>query len=130
MPSGQIELVDISRLTPIEGYGPKRALWLKDKILSEGTWSVPLKVERSRFLIMDGHHRFEAAKSLGLRRIPAQLFSYTDVEVYSLRKNIEVTPQVIFNNHDNGVIFPYKTAKHVFPTAPSNFEGVELNALR
>jgi L-serine kinase (ADP) len=128
--SAPIELIEVARLRPIEGHGPKRALWLEDKILSEGTWSVPLKIEGTRGLIMDGHHRFEVAKALGLKRVPAQIYSYEHIHVFSLRPNITVTPEVIYDNYEKGIIFPYKTAKHVFPQDANNFQGVDLNDLR
>lgn len=126
----QIEFLEVSALSPIEGHGPKRAEWLKDKILAERAWLVPLKVERSRRLIMDGHHRFEVAKALGLQRVPAYVFSYDEVEVFSLRPKIPVSAEIIYQNHGLGVIFPYKTAKHRFPDFACTFEGVPLDELR
>lgn len=125
-----IHLVETRDLSPIEGFGPKRVVWLKKKILDEGVWTVPLKVENTHKLVMDGHHRFEVAKALGLRFVPAELFSYDDVEVYSLRKSIVVTPEVILSNAKNEVIFPYKTAKHRFPDTKMTFEGIPLDELR
>ena len=125
-----VTFVDVADLCAIEGHGPKRVLWLKDKIEAEGVWTVPLKVERSRYLVMDGHHRFEVAKAMGLARVPAELFTYDEVEVWTLRPKIEVTGEIILRNHDESVIFPYKTAKHGFPEGEPEFEGVPLDDLR
>ena len=121
--------VDVSALSPIEGYSPKRVIWLKDKIEKEGIWTTPLKVEKTKFLVMDGHHRFEVAKALGLRCVPAVFFTYDEVEVWSLRPKHEVTGKIILQNHEVGVTFPYKTAKHGFPEKVNNFEGVPLDEL-
>ena len=126
----ELRLIEVARLRPLEGHGPKRVLWLRDKILSEGVWRVPLCVEASRHLVMDGHHRFEVARLLGLSRVPAHVFTYDMVEVYSLRPNIPVSPEIIFANDDAGVLFPYKTAKHRFPEIKDTFEGIALNALK
>jgi hypothetical protein len=114
----------------IEGHGPKRVIWLKSKIEAEGVWTKPLKVEKTKYLIMDGHHRFEVAKTMGLQRIPAEFFGYEEVDVWSLRPTIKVTPEVIMRNHVEGKIFPYKTAKHSFPERMLSFEGVQLDELR
>ena len=125
-----IAFVDVASLSAIEGHGPKRVLWLKNKIETEGLWTVPLKVEKTKHLVMDGHHRFEVAKAMGLRRVPAELFTYDEVEVWSLRPKIEVTGEIILRNYGEGVIFPYKTAKHGFPEGAIDFEGVPLDELR
>ena len=125
-----VVFVDVASLSAIEGYGPKRVLWLKNKIKTEGFWTMPLKVEKTKHLVMDGHHRFEVAKAMGFRRLPAELFTYDEVEVWSLRPKIEVTGEIILRNHTKGIIFPYKSAKHSFPEAALNFRGVPLDELR
>jgi hypothetical protein len=130
MTERSVAFADVASLSPIEGHGPKRAAWLKEKIESEGVWTAPLKVERTRNLVMDGHHRFEVAKAMGLRRVPVLYFTYEEVEVWTLRPSIEVSGEIILRNHEKGVIFPYKTAKHGFPTGETNFEGVPLDELR
>ena len=125
-----IQLIDVIKLSAIEGYGIKRFNWLLKKIKMEAIWSVPLKVEQTKMLIMDGHHRFEVAKALGLRIVPVELFTYDEVEVYSLRKNIEVTSKIILKNAEAGIIFPYKTAKHKFPDKTAISNGFPLEDLK
>jgi len=126
----KVRFVEVASLSIIEGHGPKRVNWLLEKIKKEGIWSEPIKVEKSKMLVMDGHHRFEVAKKLGLRIIPAELFSYENVEVYSLRKNINVTSSIILKNAELGIVFPYKTAKHKFPNKISCFKGVSIEDLK
>lgn len=130
MNDGKIVYVDVSSLSAIEGHGPKRVRWLKEKIELENIWMVPLKIEKTKYLVMDGHHRFEVAKEMGLQRVPAELFSYDEVRVWSLRSNIAVSADIILKNHEDGIIFPYKTAKHHFPDNGLKFEGVLLDELR
>ena len=43
-----IGYVDVSALSPIEGFSRKRVLWLKDKVLEEGVWTTSIKVEKSK----------------------------------------------------------------------------------
>lgn len=130
MPETPFQLIKVSCLVATESHGPRRVEWLRDRILEAGVWTVPIKVERALNLVMDGHHRFEVAKALGLRFIPAELYSYDEVGLYSLRRQIEVTPEVIFANYEKGVVLPYKTAKHVFPVREARFPGIALAKLR
>ena len=82
-----IILVKTEELKHIEGYGKKRVHWLKNKILKEGLWTVPLKIEKNLNLVMDGQHRMEVAKDLGLNAVPCLAYLYDEVKVWSLRKN-------------------------------------------
>ena len=96
MPSKRkIELVEVKKLLHIEDFGRKRMLWLKDKILTEGVWSVPLKIDNKNSLVMDGQHRMEGAKSLDLKFVPCIKYSYDEVNVWSLRPNYDVTAQLV-----------------------------------
>ncbi len=111
----EIEMVPVSRLLHIENWGLKRVEWLRKKIVGEGVWSVPLKVEVEHGLVMDGQHRMEVAKLLGLRVVPCLVYSYLEVEVWSLRENQIVTTDLVVERALAGDLYPYKTAKHGFP---------------
>ena len=113
--SRKIELIEVEKLRHIEGFGKKRIIWLKNKILKEGFWTTPLKISNEHFLVMDGNHRMEAAKILELKYVPCLSYDYDEVEVWSLRKNQIVTRELIIKNSLSGSIYPYKTAKHGFP---------------
>ena len=107
-------LVSPEQLIPIEDYDRGRAKWLSDQILHDNTWTQPILIAPEMF-IMAGHHRREAALLLNLNVVPCITFSYSEVEVYSLRDDYVATAEAIFSNFKAGTIFPYKTAKHVFP---------------
>jgi ParB-like chromosome segregation protein Spo0J len=110
-----MELVDVSKLKPIEGHGKRRVQNIKKKILMDGVWNKPICVEKNYFLVLDGMHRFEIAKELGFKYIPCELYDYCDVEVWSLRSNYVVTRESVIERGISGNIYPYKTAKHRFP---------------
>ena len=38
---------------------------------------------------MDGHHRFQAAKDLGLKKIPAIKVDYDEIPIWSLNMRIK-----------------------------------------
>jgi L-serine kinase (ADP) len=125
-----VELVDPKKLRHIEGFSKKRAVWLREKILSEGIWTKPLAIDRRHFLVMDGQHRMEVALALGLRHVPCKLFDYDQVEVWSLRPDThEVTTALIIERALSGDIYPYKTAKHRFPEELDEL-SIKLDELR
>jgi|GEM_PF-1953223 len=109
-----ITFVDPNTLKHIEGFSKKRAMWLKDKVLQEKQWTQPVCIDPTG-LVMDGQHRMEVAKMLKLKQIPAMVFDYENVEIYSLRKSHKVSIELIRQNAATQQEYPYKTVKHRFP---------------
>ena len=110
-----IQLVHTNKLRHIEGHSLKRVEWLRNKIESDGFWTVPLKIDDKHQLVMDGQHRMEVALKLGLSCVPCIIYDYHDVKVWSLRDNYIVDVENIISRSLTGNIYPYKTAKHEFP---------------
>ena len=113
-----MRLVKIDLLRPIENHSDSRVKNMKEKMLKNSLWIRPISVEKNNMLILDGHHRFNVAKKLGFKYIPSELFDYKDqnVSVWSLRKDCIVTKELVIKNAKSGNIYPYKTAKHKFPS--------------
>ena len=109
-------LINPKNLNPIEDHNEERVDWLSEKILSEGYWSKPLAIAKEHNLVMDGHHRLQSALKLRLIRVPCFIFSYKEINIYSLRDDIEVSREIIVKNFLDSKIFPYKTVKHELPT--------------
>jgi len=114
-PAYEISLVPVSSLLHIEGYSPSRVNWLVSKIKSEGNWTKPLALDDKHNLVLDGQHRMEAAKVLGLTHVPAIQFCYADVELWSLRPKYAFDWFTVQERALKGDIYPYKTVKHRFP---------------
>ncbi|OMH33823.1 ParB N-terminal domain-containing protein [Motiliproteus sp. MSK22-1] len=110
-----LTLVPTGALNITEEYIPERVLWLVEKIRREKVWSTPVTLEKNSLAIMDGHHRAEAAKRLGLPFIPCLLLDYSQVEVQSRIDNVVVTPERIIQRAVKGVPYPAKTTQHIFP---------------
>lgn len=111
----KIELVSVESLIHIEGHSKKRVSWLVDKISKEEFWTKPVALDEDNFLVLDGQHRMEAAKALGLKRVPAIRFKYSDVKVWSLRPQYEFDWKTVTERALRKDIYPYKTVKHEFP---------------
>jgi len=107
-------LVDVADLNCIEEFDSDRVAWLRKKILSEGVWTEPLKIERKHHLILDGHHRFEVAKLLHLKNVPCEIYDYDDVPTWSLRPEIKISKKEVARKALSGDTYPYKTVKHQF----------------
>ena len=112
-----MKFIDIGQLRPIEEHSSKRVLNIHKKMESKGIWERPISIEINNMLILDGHHRYQVAKLFEFNYIPCELFSYSDsgVEVWSLRKDCEVSKDLVIQRALSGNIYPYKTAKHKFP---------------
>ncbi|BCH61968.1 hypothetical protein RvVAR0630_pl01100 (plasmid) [Agrobacterium vitis] len=87
---------------------------LRQTILRQQIWTRPIAVERTQFLVMDGHHRLEVARQLNLAVIPVVLLDYERVSVTSWRPEECITPDDIFAMARSGKKFPIKTTRHVF----------------
>lgn len=134
LPPG-VTLVPVASLRHIEGFSSKRVTWLLAKMKKEQLWTRPVCLARVKdtagkvvHLVMDGQHRTEAALRLGLREVPAQLFDYHEVEIWSLRPSQEVSVELVIAKSLANDPYPYKTVKHRF-TTPIPELAVPLSAL-
>ena len=110
----EVVLLDIDTLLPIEAHIPNRVPIVERDILALNIWNKPIVVEKNNNLILDGHHRYEVAKRLGLKRIPAVLVDYHQIDVWSLRDDEFVDVETVIARAKAGNIFPNKTVKHNF----------------
>jgi choline kinase len=130
-PAPPVEYVDISTLHSIEAFNEDRVRKLMDKLLQEGVWTVPVIVEEKHRMVLDGQHRLESAKRLGLQRIPVVFVDYDDVQVWTLRKEEKVSQKLVKRRViDRNDIYPYKTVKHKFNFAVPTLEEVALDTLK
>ena len=111
-----IHLIETKKLKHIEDFSRNKVKKLVSKILNEGMWTSPICVERNHWLVLDGQHRFEVAKELGIKYIPAMLFNYSEIRYWPLRDNYTVSIEIICDKSLSGDIFPFKSVKHDFNT--------------
>jgi hypothetical protein len=111
-----IHFVRIDLIHPNECHHPEHATALADTIMREQLWRVPITLERNSLAVMDGHHRFEAARRLKLNYGPCLLLDYEQVEVNATRQDYIVTPQEIVRRARTGDLYPPKTTRHRFPS--------------
>tara|TARA_B100001113_G_scaffold349877_1_gene346030 strand:+ start:609 stop:1004 length:396 start_codon:yes stop_codon:yes gene_type:complete len=110
------ELLSLNMLAETEEHFEERAKGLATEIKTLNMWTVPIVVEINSNAIMDGHHRYNAAKLLGLSRIPCIAFSYLDdnVVLRSWSRDYQVTIDEVLRNIELNKKFPPKTTRHIF----------------
>lgn len=108
-------LLPVESLLPTEEFNENRVAEVLEMIINSGVWVTRIAVHENPYVVMDGHHRLEAAKRLGLRAVPCVLLSYQQVPVESRRPEIKVSPEDIINRGLEANLYPEKTTKHVLP---------------
>ncbi|WP_081772125.1 ParB N-terminal domain-containing protein [Paraburkholderia nodosa] len=118
----------VSQLRPSEKINVKRARTLIKLIAKTGQWTSPILVERSHFIIMDGHHRHFCAKELGLSFVPCILLSYddTNLNVTYWANPERVVVDNIIHAGLSGNLMNFKTTRHrLNVTLPSCAIGLD-----
>jgi len=122
-------LSKVNDLHPIERYDKDRLSTIKKHVINNGNWIVPIKIEAEHNLILDGHHSYALAKAMNLKYIPSHKFTYADVDMWSLREELEITKEDVIKNALSNNLYPYKTVKHKFPIVDCNCK-VMIDKLR
>ncbi len=113
----RLELVPIEQLRPHESLDAKRLAQVRDWIAHDGAMREPILVERSHYVILNGHHRTAALRELECRRVAAYVVDYFDsqVEVGLWPGAIvdRITKEEVIDHGVRGDLFPPKTTRHV-----------------
>lgn len=116
LPDGdRILLIPPERLLPHERHDPERARTIAAEMEERGSWIKPLLVERRHLIILDGHHRWQAAALLRLPAVPVVLIGYDDprLTLSAWRETESWTPQDVIACALSGRLCPIKTTRHV-----------------
>ena len=112
----EITLIPISLISETEEHDPSRVAILAKSIERKRLWTLPIVLEHHNLAIMDGHHRFNAAKKLNFQRIPCVLLTYdsTNVSLKSWRRSWKPCISDVLEKIKRKQKFPYKTTRHLF----------------
>jgi len=107
-------LLDTDRLKPTELVHEDRVRALMTKIRKAGIWRAPILVEATIEAILDGHHRWTAARRLGLRWVPAIVLTYGDPRLTLSSWNGEIyRPEDVIAAARSGRTMPPKSTRHI-----------------
>jgi hypothetical protein len=124
----QIEIISSEILVPSEDIDLDRVRWVAKKILSDDAWLVPIDIEETSCVVMDGHHRLYAAELLSISRVPVMRWSYSDVTATGWDNAEPLDPDRIIACALSRRILPAKSIRHLFPCERSC--RVPLHVLR
>ncbi len=126
----ELRLISLVDLIETEEHDVVESTRLAKKILLEKFWTVPIVIEINTNAIMDGHHRYNAAKIIGLSRIPCIRKDYNSNEVtlLSWKQGIKVTVKDVFKKIQKKNKFPIKTTRHIF-SPPINEINIPIDLL-
>lgn len=112
---GEIAFFNIEELKEHEEVRPDYLEALKNEIQSDGILKMPICIDKSTCIILDGHHRLHALKRLGCKKIPCVLVDYrsSDIKVTAWREGEMITKEKIIDMAISGRRMPSKTSKHM-----------------
>src|SRR5438132_10307643 len=118
-PSPRFAVVELSRLHGHERIRPALLKELTQRIRRDGFLKRPILVADGDFVILDGHHRAEAVRSLGCVKISAYLVDYESDLVHlaawpDARVRL-VSRQDVIRGGLTEERVPAKTARHTLP---------------
>jgi hypothetical protein len=107
--------LNIEELREHEEIRPDYLEALKEEILDDGILKMPICIDRKTCIILDGHHRLQALKRLGCKKIPCVLVDYQseNISVIPWREGETITKETIVEMALSGRKMPSKTSKHM-----------------
>ena len=111
---GTLKTERIDALIQHEHTDEKHLDEVRKSILKEGL-NFPIVADKKTKLVLDGHHRLNALKGLGVRNIPVLYVDYFDDRiVLDSWRGQKLTKEEVLANAASGKLFPIKTTKHMF----------------
>ncbi len=106
-----VEWVPIAQLRDHEEVETERVQSLANEIQKRRRVA-PLLVEKTHGVILDGHHRKEALRLLGLSRAPCLRVDYAHVRLGHWHSDLSPTKEEVIHRALRGERFPPKTTRH------------------
>lgn len=113
-----VSLIDLSKLKEHEKIDKDHLVKIKHLIEKSGVFKEPIIVDKDNLVILDGHHRFNSCKQLGLTKIPCLTVDYINdskIKVVARRKKFKINKEIVMNMGLSNKVFPAKTTKHYIP---------------
>ncbi len=123
----KLKILSIDVLKEHEKVDFNRLKKLMKEIASDGVLKKPILVDKNTLTILDGHHRLNALKKLGLRKIPVILIDYNSPHIIVKKwgTNEVLDKEDVLRVARCGRLFPPKTTQH-FVILNNGFKHVEV----
>ena len=114
----RVQLIPVEVLKPHEQVIQKKVAQLEKMTMRWNAYTKPLLVDGATGTILDGHHRFEIAKRLGLQCLPCVVVDYLEDDSIALmlRPNSDrevITKQDVIDAGMSGDLMSPKTSRHL-----------------
>jgi len=131
-PSPRFAVVELRRLHGHERIRPALLKELTEQIRRDGFLKRPILVADRDFVILDGHHRAEAVRSLGCMKIPVYLVDYesdlVNLGIWPGATVAVVSKKEVIRRGLTKDLFPPKTTRHTvsvpLPERPTDLEDL------
>ena len=115
----QLEFVQLDSLYPHEMTIPANIETRLSKLRKVGFYK-PIIVDSESMVILDGHHKCNAAEVLGLSTVPVVMVDYQyssgiEVRTWPGCGRDEISKDEIVEMGLSDELFPPKTSRHIFP---------------
>ncbi len=114
--AARFELLDIDLLHCHEEIRPELLEQIMEEIREDGYVKKPILVADKAWVILDGHHRYEALRRLGCRRVPCYVIDYfsdvVDLTLWPTAKEKNVKKQDVVERGRAGLLYTPKTTRH------------------
>ena len=112
-----VTLIPVGDLRAHEEIKPNHLRRMIDKLRTQGHYHKPILVDRDSGCILDGHHRWPAAKALELSRVPAIELDYLEddrieVDVWPTAALETISKEDVLSMAASEEVFPAKTSRH------------------
>jgi len=111
----EVVFFKIEELKEHEEIRPDYLEALKNEILADGILKMPICIDKKTCIILDGHHRLQALKKIGCKKIPVVMVDYQSpaIKVIPWREGETITKEKIIDTALSGKRMPSKTSKHM-----------------
>jgi hypothetical protein len=125
-------LVPVTALRPHEEIQEPLVERLLEDIRTAGTVVDPIWVESKHFVILNGHHRYEALRRLDVELVPVFVIEYDDpqMELHRWNSGPPLTKAEVVRRARARKLFPPKTSRHVWVGPDPPPHATPLSALR
>ncbi len=120
----EIFMVERETLKDHEEVIPSNLEKRVSKMMSKGFYK-PIVIDNDSKVILDGHHKWTAAKLLDLDLVPVIIVDYLQddtvlVDIWPESGRQHITKEEVLKMGISDMVFPPKTSRHIFPfTLPS-----------
>ena len=112
----RFEILDIDLLHCHEEIRPEVLEALVEEIKDDGYVKKPILVADQAYVILDGHHRYEALRRLGCRRVPCYVIDYfseaVDLGLWPTARERNVQKQDVVERGRAGMLYTPTTTRH------------------